>query len=338
MRRHFVTAVTLGAIALTACSDSALDPTLQGNATPEDQTEITQLLEESGFFADEFGVDGMVLGAPAEQTAGIYGSPSEIQGEVPLPERWGRHHKRPVRRSLTVEVDEIEGVAWVTKRVAFEGEFVFAAATDGGAEAIRKPMHHTLIQSARFERATDDGVGDPPPEEPKDEPPTGSPQNGDQHQCRWRLVAVSPAQWVMTEPIDQTVEIVRVVVYVDDEPVLEVENPNELYEVDGRLPHLALGQVMTVRAWVEGGSPDNDPSRYVFLHWQHRSPETRIWMRRQMEFVEDDENGPHYVRSWEVLAAGRERIAVDLIDSQSFAVTDDDDYNANAWGIPYIIE
>lgn len=338
MRRHFVTAVTLGAIALTACSDSALDPTLQGNATPEDQTEITQLLEESGFFADEFGVDGMVLGAPAEQTAGIYGSPSEIQGEVPLPERWGRHHKRPVRRSLTVEVDEIEGVAWVTKRVAFEGEFVFAAATDGGAEAIRKPMHHTLIQSARFERATDDGVGDPPPEEPKDEPPTGSPQNGDQHQCRWRLVAVSPAQWVMTEPIDQTVEIVRVVVYVDDEPVLEVENPNELYEVDGRLPHLALGQVMTVRAWVEGGSPDNDPSRYVFLHWQHRSPETRIWMRRQMEFVEDGENGPHYVRSWEVLAAGRERIAVDLIDSQSFAVTDDDDYNANAWGIPYIIE
>jgi len=338
MRRHFVTAVTLGAIALTACSDSALDPTLQGNATPEDQTEITQLLEESGFFADEFGVDGMVLGAPAEQTAGIYGSPSEIQGEVPLPERWGRHHKRPVRRSLTVEVDEIEGVAWVTKRVAFEGEFVFAAATDGGAEAIRKPMHHTLIQSARFERATDDGVGDPPPEEPKDEPPTGSPQNGDQHQCRWRLVAVSPAQWVMTEPIDQTVEIRRVVVYVDEEPVLEVENPNELYEVDGRLPHLALGQVMTVRAWVEGGSPDNDPSRYVFLHWQHRSPETRIWMRRQMEFVEDDENGPHYVRSWEVLAAGRERIAVDLIDSQSFAVTDDDDYNANAWGIPYIIE
>jgi len=338
MRRHFVTAVTLGAIALTACSDSALDPTLQGNATPEDQTEITQLLEESGFFADEFGVDGMVLGAPAEQTAGIYGSPSEIQGEVPLPERWGRHHKRPVRRSLTVEVDEIEGVAWVTKRVAFEGEFVFAAATDGGAEAIRKPMHHTLIQSARFERATDDGVGDPPPEEPKDEPPTGSPQNGDQHQCRWRLVAVSPAQWVMTEPIDQTVEIVRVVVYVDDEPMLEVTNPNELYEVDGRLPHLALGQVMTVRAWVEGGSPDNDPSRYVFLHWQHRSPETRIWMRRQMEFVEDDENGPHYVRSWEVLAAGRERIAVDLIDSQSFAVTDDDDYNANAWGIPYIIE
>jgi len=65
-------------------------------------------------------------------------------------------------------------------------------------------------------------------------------------------------------------------------------------------------------------------------------PDTRIWMRRQMEFVDGDD--PHYVRSWEVLAAGRERIAVDLIDSQSFAVTDEDDYNANVWGIPYIIE
>ncbi len=336
MRRHFVTAVTLGAIALTACSDSSLDPTLQGNATPEDQTEITQLLEESGFFADEFGVDGLVLGAAAEQSAGIFGSPGEIQGEVPLPERWGRHHKRPVRRSITIEVDEIEGIAWVTKRVVFEGEFVFATATDLGPEATRKPMQHTLIQSARFERATDDGVGDPPPQEPKDEPPTGSPQDGDRHQRRWCLVAISPAQWVMTEPIEQRVEIGKVVVYVDDEPVLEVTNPNELYEVDGRVPHLAEGQVMTVRAWVEGGTLDNDPSRYVFLHWQHRSPDTRIWMRRQMEFVDGDD--PHYVRSWEVLAAGRERIAVDLIDSQSFAVTDEDDYNANVWGIPYIIE
>jgi hypothetical protein len=284
----------------------------------------------------------MVLGAPAEQSAGIFGSPGAVQGEVPLPERWGRHHKRPVRRSLTVEVDEIEGVAWVTKRVVFEGEFVFAVATDGGTEAMRKPMHHTLIQSARFERAPDDDAGDHPPEEPKDEPPTVSPRDGDggdgQHKRRWCLVAVSPAQWVMTDPIEQVVEIYRVVVYVDDEPVLEVTNPNELYEVDGRLPHLAQGQVMTVRAWVEGGSEGNDPSRYVFLHWQHRSPETRIWMRRQMEFAEDDLNGAHYVRSWEVLAAGRERIAVDLIASQSFAVTDDDDYNANAWGIPYIIE
>ena len=326
MRRHFMTAVTLGAIALTACSDSSLDPTVQGNATPEDQAELTQLLEQSGFFADEFGVAGMVLGAPAEQPAGIFGSPGAIQGAVPLPERWGRHLERPVRRSLTVEVDEIEGVAWVTKRVVFEGEFVIATPTDLGAEATRKPMRHTLIQSARFERAPDDGVGDPPPQEP----------NGDQHQRRWRLVAVSPAQWVMTEPIEQRVEIVRVVVYVDDVPVLEVINPNELFEVDGRLPHLAAGQVMTVRAWVDGGTADNDPSRYVFLHWQHRSPDTRIWMRRQMDFVDGDD--PHYVRSWEVLAPGRERIAVDLIDSQSFAVTDGDDYNANVWGIPYIIE
>ncbi len=329
MRRHFVTAVTLGAIALTACSDSSLDPTVQGNATPEDQTELTQLLEESGFFADQFGVDGLVLGAAAEQPAGIFGSPGEIQGEVPLPERWGRHHKRPVRRSITIEVDEIEGIAWVTKRVVFEGEFVFATPTDLGAEATRKPMHHTLIQSARFERVSDGDGGD--------EPPTGSPQDGDRHQRRWRLVAVSPAQWVMTEPIDQLVEIIKVVVYVDDVPVLEVMNPNELFEVDGRVPHLAEGQVMTVRAWVEGGTEGNDPPRYVFLHWQHRSPDTRIWMRRQMDFV-DDGDAPHYVRSWEVLAPGRERIAVDLIASQSFAVTDEDDYNANVWGIPYIIE
>ena len=321
MRRHLMTAVTVGAIALTACSDGSLDPTVQGNATPEDQAELTQLLEESGFFADEFGGDGMVLGAPAEQPAGIFGSPGEIQGEVPLPERWGRHHRRPVRRSLTVEVDEIEGVAWATKRVVFEGEFVFATPTDLGAEATRKPMQHTLIQSARFERAPDDGAGDPA---------------GDQHRRRWRLVAVSPAQWVMTEPIEQSVAIVRVEIWVDEELRLTVDDPDALFEVDGRVPRLEVGQLVTVKAWVGGGTVDNQPPFYVFLHMFHASPDTRIWMRRQMELVDGD--SAHYVRSWEVLAPGRERIAVDLIDSQSFGVSDEDDYNANAWGIPYIIE
>jgi hypothetical protein len=59
MNRYLITAVTLGAFALTACSDfSGL-----GNASDEDREEILQLLQESGFFGDEFGTDGVADGA-----------------------------------------------------------------------------------------------------------------------------------------------------------------------------------------------------------------------------------------------------------------------------------
>jgi hypothetical protein len=59
MNRYLITAVTLGAFALAACSDT----TGLGNASDEDREEILQLLQESGFFGDEFGTDGVADGA-----------------------------------------------------------------------------------------------------------------------------------------------------------------------------------------------------------------------------------------------------------------------------------
>jgi hypothetical protein len=343
MKRTFVTAVTLGAIALAACSDSSLDPTeLGGNAQADDREDMLQVLEASGFFADVFGTEGAQPGAPA--AAGVFASPMGVEGEVPLPHMWGRHHRRPVRRVITIEVDDLEGIATVTKEVVFEGEFVFDLLADDGFNPVRKAMKHTLIQHARFVRIETDGDPNHPDEpghdDPKPDEPQPSPQDGDDgrdHGRKWRLAAVSPAQWVMTDAEKQTVHIGRIEIWVNEELCTVIEDPDELFEVDGRVPRLEVGQLVTVKAWVEGGSDGNLPPFYVFLHMFHASPDTRIWMRRQMEAVEGD-LGVYYTRSWEVLFPGRERIAVDAIDSQSFVVSDAEDYAANAWGIPYVIQ
>jgi len=336
MKRTLVTAVTLGALALAACSDSSLDPTeLGGNAQADDREDMLQVLEASGFFADVFGTDGAQPGAPAG--AGAFASPMAVEGEVPLPHAWGRHHKRPVRRLITIEVDDLEGVATVTKEVVFEGEFVFDLLADDGFNPVRKAMNHTLIQHARFERIPDDLQDHP--DQPKPDEPQPSPQEGDgrDHGRKWSLVSVSPAQWVMTDEEKQSVWIELIEIWVDEELCTVIEDPNELFEVDTRVPRLEVGQVVTVKAWVGGGTTGNVPEFYVFLHMFHASPDTRIWMRRQMEAVEGD-LGVYYTRSWEVLFPGRERIAVDAIDSQSFVESDAEDYAANAWGIPYVIQ
>jgi hypothetical protein len=275
MNRYLITAVTLGAFALAACSDT----TGLGNASDEDREEILQLLQESGFFGDEFGTDGVADGAaPAPAPFAAAGA---MAAEIEPPRAWGRRHGLPVQRVITIDVDTEAGTALVTKELVFEGE-------DTGR--------------------------------------------------RWRLVAVSPAEVVLTDPSKQTVDIARLEVLVDGEPFLEVEDPSQLFEVDGRVPHLQAEQEVTVKVWVENSSEAGfTPPTFVYLHLFHASLEMRMWVRLPMERVVTDTE-TYWTRSWVVRHRGRERIAVDALDAGTFATSDGDDYNANIWGIPYIIE
>ena len=143
---------------------------------------------------------------------------------------------------------------------------------------------------------------------------------------------------VLTDPSKQTVDSARLEVWVDGEPFLEVEDPSQLFEVDGRMPRLHAEKEVTVKAWVDNSSAAGfTPPTFVYLHLFHASLDMRMWIRLPMRMEESD-NGPYWTLSWVVRHRGRERIAVDAIDAGSFATSDGDDYNANIWGIPYIIE
>jgi hypothetical protein len=301
----------VGALMLTACEES-LGP--EGNASQEDRDEIISLLNESGFFADEFGVDGTyddgAAGAPAMVAAAE-------AAEVVAPRIWGRRRGLPVRRLITVDVNPQEGIATVSKEVSFEGLFLLDITQDDQFNPTRKPLEEKLVQKATFHRVPSD--------------------QADAQGRRWRLVNVSPAEWMMTAEDKQTVNLTLVEVWVNGELQLEITDASELLDADGRIPSLHVEDFVEVKAWVENGlTSENEPDTFVFLHLFHASPTARGWMRLPMERVVTDTD-VYYVHSWTARHTGRSRIAVDAIDAETFTTETEDDYRANIWGVPYRI-
>ncbi len=302
----------VGALALTGCGES-FGP--QGNASEEDRDEIISLLDESGFFAEEFGVEGTSDDGAAAAPALVA---SAEAAEVVAPRIWGRRLGLPVRRLVTVDVDPQEGVATVSKEVFFEGRFLLDITQDDQFNPTEKPLEVKLVQHATFHRLPSDQV--------------------DAAGRRWRLINLSPAEWMVTAEDKQTVNLTLVQVWVNGELQLEITDASELLDIDSRIPRLHVEDVVEVRAWVENSLDNgNEPDTFVFLHLFHASPSASGWMRLPMERVITDTD-VYYTLSWTARHIGRARIAVDAIDAQTFTTQTEDDYRGNIWGVPYRIE
>ena len=308
MRRLLAT-VGMAALVLAACSD---DPTgLDDNATDEDRAAVLAELDASGWFAEAFGPDGAADDLNLASAFDLNLSSVAAQDTVPLVRRWGRRHGPPVSRLLTVEV--VGDTARAEMVITFEGDFVLDRTPDDGEPPTQKPLEEQAVQRAVLVRR-----------EATDTAPR-----------RWRLAALSPREWRMTDEARRTVRIARVVVRVNGQVRLEVEDPAELFGVDNRVPRLEVGDSVSVVAEVENTTgTGNEPPTFVFLHVYHHGPNARGWVRIPMRERDDGA----FVRHWIVRFAGRERMVVDALDSQTFATDSEDDYRANGWGIPYRIE
>jgi hypothetical protein len=308
MRRPLALA-GMAALVLGACSD---DPTgLQDNATTEDRQAVVEELETSGWFADAFGMDGAAEDLNLSTSFALNLSAVAAQDTVPLVRRWGRRHGTPANRTVTVSISGDTARAEMV--VTFDGVFVLDRTPDDVANPTQKPLQEQAVQRAILVRR----------------------EETDTAPRRWRLVALSPREWRMTDQVKRTVRIVRIVVRVNGEAKLDVEDPAELFGVDNRVPRLNLGDSVSVVAEVENATgTDNVPPTFVFLHVYHHGPNARGWVRIPMRERDDG----LFVRHWIVRFAGRERIVVDAIDAQAFNTDTEDDYRANGWGIPYRTE
>lgn len=292
------------AASLAACGDA----TGPGNATGEDREEVLAVLDASGWFTEDFGLEGAALDGSV--ASGLSLGLSGVQDTVPAIRRWGRRRGRPVEREITINV--ADDTARVTAVVTFDGRFLLDRTDDGQANPTEKPLQEQAVHHSVLVRTDPDSAG-----------------------RRWRLVQLSPWEWRLTDEAKRTVRVTGVEVLVNGESKILVEDPAELFDVDNRIPRLQVGDVVQVLATVENTTGHgNEPPTFVFLHVYHASPVARGWIRFPMGL--DDEG--RYVREWTVRFSGRERIAVDAIDSQTFNTDSEDDYRANIWGIPYRIE
>jgi hypothetical protein len=311
LRKQLVTWIAAAAVGLAACSDGAVGP---GDATEEDRQEILDLLDESGFFADDFSAEGALPDAAAQAGAALF---SGAAAEVTPPEVWGRRRLEVLRRSVTVDVDVPNGIAEVSKEIEFEGAFLLDITDDATINPTSKPLAHIFRQNAVFERRDQEEVDA-------------------QGRRRWRLVSISPAELVMPDPATQTVAITEVQIEVNGVPVLTIVDPSQVLDVETEILHLQQGDLVTVRAFTENANVENMPPTFVYLHLFHASPVGRRWDRFLMD--QADEAGTEWVLSWTARQTGRERIGVDAIDAETFTTETEDDYRASVWGVPYLVE
>ena len=319
LKQRLAAVLLVGAVALTACSEN-LAP---GSANEEARAEVIQVAEESGFFADAFGVDGVFDGVGTISSASLVaGAPAAV--EVEPPRRWGRRFGLPVRRILTVDVNEEEGTALVTKELVFEGQFLQDHLEDEIEEPSAKPLEVTLIMQGLFRRIERDVAAN------------NDHASDERH---WELVGVTPAELMMTAEDKRTVNLTKVQLWAGDLMLLEITDPTQLLRLDdASLPRLDHEVEVVVKAWVsnEPGS-DLQPNTFGFLHLLHANRDATEWSRRPMELMEDDEGGLYYQAGWYAYRLGRAHIGIDMIDAQTFQNLTEDDYRGNAWGIPYRI-
>ena len=296
-------AIGVGCVAW-ACSD-AVSP--QGNASLQDRADVMAVLNESGFFADDFGNEGIPDGASTSAAAAV------VAAEGEAPHLWGRFRGRPVNHEVTIDIDKETGIATVSKRIDFEGKFLVDVTDDGELNPVEKPIRETLVQQAVLEHLEPETLTD------------------EKHP--WRLIAISPAEWVMTDPEARSVDITSVTIDVNGAIVLEITDPQALLDVAADIPVLQAGDEVTITASVANGNPENVSPTFVFLHVLDAGSTVPTWNRIEMAAVET-ESGNTYTASWTVEQALKGRLSVDAIDAATLTQAEVE-YRANSWGIPY---
>jgi hypothetical protein len=295
MKRYLTPALALSALLLGACIDS-LGP---GDVSEEDREDILATLEESGFFSDGFGAEGV-----SEHVVAY------LEGDA-APRVWGRRRGLPVSRVVEVIFDREAGTATVTKTVGFEGEFLVRL-DDGSISS--KPLNEQLTQTALLERLAEDRVNHR----------TG-------RRTRWGLLEISPKEFRAIDEALRTVNIEQVRIVVNGETVLDIIDPSERLPIErGGVALLNVGDEVSVFANVANTTNLEENHTYVFLHVAHAREDAVGWRRVMMEYSEDM---GEWVAHWVVRHAGREFVMVDALDSGSFEA--EGEYRANIWGLPY---
>jgi hypothetical protein len=297
MRKYLISALAMSAVLLGACNDS-LGP---GDVSEADQEDILATLEESGFFSDGFGAEGV-----SEHVVAY------LDGDA-APRVWGRRRGLPVSRVVEVTFDREAGIATVTKTVNFEGEFLVRL-DDGSVSS--KTLNEQLTQSALLERLAEDRVNDR----------TG-------RRSHWRLLEITPKEFRAIDETMRTVNIEQVRIVVNGETVLDLIDPAERLPVErGGVALLSEGDEVSVYADVANTTNLEGNETYVFLHVAHARQDAVGWHRVMMEYSADR---GEWVAHWVVRHAGREFVMVDALDSGSFDAAGE--YRANIWGLPYRI-
>ena len=336
-RRFAVAPLVLALSVLAGCGKD--DPTSPGGAGTDaaanaDRAEIEALVASAPEFDFTFTDDeGEVLGEAT--TAFATTSTSRVSAadsgtSATRPVFWGRWRRPPDSPPVrTVEFLEppAEGKALAKIHVKFDGLFLVDRSDDGIRNPGRKPLRDELTRYALFRKIWFH------PEASESESVF----------C-WRLVAISPTEFRMTDPAKQTVAI-ESVTFDGERSDFTITDPATLLRLrreGDRFPIFVAGEDVKVEAKVTNTDTGFDPPTFVFLHVPISNaicPGPRE--RRRIRMFDNGMNGDAvagdgtFTVIWNVRDVGLHHAAVDVINSRTLQNETEDDYNSTTWGIPY---
>ena len=265
-----------------------------------DEEWITELVEKSGV-AQTSNLNG--TGDPSGNGNG---------NDVGLPEVWYRQLVNEPSAEILLENDPSAGVCTVTVIHSLEAEFIIDTVHDGVFLPGSKPIED--IRYIRLIAEKDD--------------------NEDAY-GGWRIVSATPAEHMLAGD-GQEVFITSMSIYKDDGLIWSCTDPGEFYDVNEELPLLVPGDFVRMEATVNHLDPQYDPPLFVVAHGP-LSGHSRHMMYDNGLYGDQIADDGVYSYEWYVEYTGEhQRIAVDVIDGDTFADQTEDDYDAGAWGIAYL--
>ncbi len=232
--------------------------------------------------------------------------------DVSVPEYWYRQLLNEPSREIILENDPVAGVCTVTVIHNLTAELVIDTEWNGVFEPATK-----AFSDQRYVRLVLEKTGD------------GTSHGG------WVIVSATPAEHILTSG-EQEVFISSMSLYKNGEIIWECDDPGTFYRIDSELPQLLEGDFVRIESTVEHLNPLYDPPFFVIAHGPLSGHSRHLMYDNGLYGDEEAEDGI-YSYEWYVEYTGEyQRIAVDVIDADTFADQTEEDYDSGAWGIHFL--
>ncbi|MCK5787035.1 MAG: hypothetical protein KAH54_10835 [Candidatus Sabulitectum sp.] len=232
--------------------------------------------------------------------------------DIPLPEHWFRQLTTESSPELILENDPVAGVCTVTVINQLEAELIIDTVWDGVFDPGSKVINDTRYVRLIVER-----------------------DENEMSHGGWHIVSVTPAEHMLTYG-EQEVFISSMTIYKEDQLIWACTDPGEFYRVDSQLPRLFEGDLVRMEATIDHLNPMYDPPFFVIAHGP-LSDHSRHLMYDNGLYGDKTADDGIFTYEWYVEYTGRwQRIAVDVIDGDTFADQIEENYDSGAWGIRFL--
>lgn len=229
------------------------------------------------------------------------------------PIAWWRIGRRAGTRVEVTFRDEDH--ATITRYRRFDGNFrLLTELSDDEMETIDKPMYNRLIRKAHAVRIDDS----PYPRR------------------NWRIEEITPEVMESVEPNPSTVNILNVqVVGANGELVIDMDSPLNSFFGRRELPEIFAGEEITVYVEVEGSLPA--PVGMLRPHVYRGDHLPRLALKDDGVIPDEVAGDGVYTGGYRAgQRVGVHHVGVEFIDYNTI-YDDEAPYDANGWGIPYVV-